>query len=66
MTSTARQTLSVIEAAARIGVSPFTIRSWLRQRRLPFIRAGRRVLLTVDDVDHFLQTHRVEAEDNRS
>ena len=66
MTSTVRYTLNVSEAAARIGVSPFTIRSWLRQRRLPYIRDGRRVLLTVDDVDNFLRTHRVEARDGCS
>ncbi len=48
-------------AAERIGVSPHTLRTWLRQRRLPYIRAGRRILLVPDDVERFLRTHRVEA-----
>ena len=48
-------------AAERIGVSKYTLRTWLRQRRLPYIRAGRRVLLVPEDVERFLQVHRVEA-----
>ena len=55
--------LSVREAAARIGVSPFTVRSWLRQRRIPFFRVGRRVLLSQVDVDRFLQAGRVSAKE---
>ena len=48
-------------AAERIGVSKYTLRNWLRQRRLPYIRAGRRILLVPEDVERFLQVHRVEA-----
>ena len=52
--------LSVVEAAARMSVSRFTLRSWLRQRRLPYIRLGRRILVDPCDLDRFIQGNRIE------
>lgn len=52
--------LSVVEAAARMSVSRFTLRTWLRQRRIPYIRLGRRVLVDPRDLDRFIQANRVE------
>jgi len=46
-------------AANRIGCSPYTLRAWLRERRLPFIKAGRRVLLDPEDVEKFIDANRV-------
>ena len=38
--------LSLTAAARRLGVSPHTLRAWARyQRRLPYFRLGRRLLL---------------------
>lgn len=53
--------LSVDEAAVRIGVSPFTVRTWLRQRRIPFIRAGRRILIAPQEIERFLAANTVSA-----
>jgi excisionase family DNA binding protein len=53
--------LSVDEAAACLGVSKYTLRGWLFQRRLPFVKLGRRVLLDPADVQRFLEANRVEA-----
>lgn len=36
--------LGVREAAAFLGVSPRTLYGWISQRRIPFRKAGRRVL----------------------
>jgi excisionase family DNA binding protein len=36
--------LSLARAAGLIGVSPHTLRFWLRQRRLTHVRLGRRIL----------------------
>jgi excisionase family DNA binding protein len=52
---------SVDRAAEELGVSPHTLRAWLRQRRLPFLKLGRRVLLDPHDVQCFLDANRVEA-----
>jgi excisionase family DNA binding protein len=53
--------ISVPEAAQRLGISPLTMRAWVRQRRLPVVRLGRRVLLDPQDVEEYMDTHRVAA-----
>ena len=37
--------LSVDDAAALLGVSKYTLRSWIRGRRFTHVRLGRRVLI---------------------
>lgn len=51
--------LTVKESAAVLGVSPFTLRSWIRERRLPFFRCGRRIVFSKQDLEQFLSTRRV-------
>jgi excisionase family DNA binding protein len=53
--------LSIRAAAAIAGVSPYTLRTWLRQRRLAHIRLGRRVVIDPRDLEKFVQAGRVEA-----
>jgi excisionase family DNA binding protein len=53
--------LNVKEAATRLGISPLTMRAWIRQRRLPFVKLGRRVLLSPQDVQRFIEANRIEA-----
>jgi excisionase family DNA binding protein len=52
--------LSLPEGARRLGVSRHTVRAWIRQRRLPFVRLGRRVLLDPADVERFINVNRVK------
>lgn len=62
MISTDRQgNLSIRAAAAFAGVSPHTLRSWLRQRRLAHFRLGRRIVIAPVDLDRFLKANRIEA-----
>jgi excisionase family DNA binding protein len=49
------QTVSIAVVASRLGVSPFTIRAWIRQGRVPCVKLGRRVLLRVEDVEQLLK-----------
>lgn len=54
--------LSVREAAARLGVSPHTVRGWAKyQRRVPYLRLGRRLVFRPADLDAFEQSCRVGA-----
>jgi excisionase family DNA binding protein len=53
--------LSVGRAAAVLGVSPFTVRKWVRTRLLPHHRCGRRIVLDRRDLEAFLARTRVEA-----
>jgi len=57
--------LSVVAAANLVGVSKYTLRSWIRQRRISHIRLGRRVLLDPRDLDRFVQAGRIEARISR-
>lgn len=52
--------LSAEQAAPVLGVSVYMVRSLIRQRRLPYYRVGRRIVLDRDDLEQYLQAHRVE------
>jgi|SoiMetStandDraft_2_1073263.scaffolds.fasta_scaffold4476793_1 excisionase family DNA binding protein len=52
---------SVREAAAVLGVSPHTVRHWVRDRRLPHRRLGRRILFSTDDLGRVIRAARVPA-----
>ena len=56
-----RKLLDVNSAAERLGVSPFTIRAWLRQRRLEYVKLGRRVLVPESAIRRFVEMHTVPA-----
>jgi len=46
--------LSLIDAAARIGVAPHTLRRWaVYQGRLPYLKLGRRLLFRPSDLEAF-------------
>ena len=51
--------LSVSEAASLLGVSPFTLRAWVRERRIPFYRLGRRIVFSRTELAEFLSAARV-------
>ncbi len=53
--------LSIRKAAVELAVSPHTIRAWCSQRKMPFVRLGRRVLLRREDIEAFVKRNVVEA-----
>ena len=54
--------LSIVEAAARLGVSPYTLRSWAKYRgRISYIKAGRRLLFRRADLEEFERRNLIEA-----
>ena len=44
------RTLAIEDVAARIGVSPWTMRTWIRRGMLSHHKIGKRVLLVEDEV----------------
>jgi excisionase family DNA binding protein len=53
---------SIAEVAKTLGISPHTLRVWIKDRRISSFKLGKRVLLSPDDVQAFLNRHhRVEA-----
>jgi excisionase family DNA binding protein len=54
--------LSVNQAAAYLGLSVFTLRTWVSQQKISFIKLGRRVLFRLEDLDLFVASHAVNPE----
>jgi len=46
---------SVKEAAGLLGISPWTVRSYIRDGRLRPVRLGRRVLLSEDELERLVR-----------
>lgn len=59
------QLLPVHEVAKRLCIRPGTVRLYLWQRRLPFVRVGRLVRVRESDVDRFIKVNTVPADDAR-
>ena len=53
--------VSLLAAAAVLGVSPFTVRAWVRERRVPFYRVGRRIVFSRAELAGFLAAAHVPA-----
>ena len=46
--------VGIVEAGRLLGLSHFTIRAWVRERRIPHYRCGRRIVFSRRDLDEFL------------
>jgi excisionase family DNA binding protein len=52
--------LTVDEAAQRLAVSKYTLRGWVSQRRIPYVKIGRRTLFNPTDLDNLIKSSTVE------
>ena len=48
---------SVEEAAGILGISKWTVRSYIREGKLQPVRIGRRVLLAEEEIERFVELH---------
>ena len=55
--------LSLLQAAPVLGVSPYTVRSWVRERRIPFFRCGRRLVFSRQELERWLSARSVAPAD---
>ena len=53
--------LTVKQAADYLGISVYTMRNWLSQRRLTFLKVGRCTRLEQTDLEEFAQKNKVKA-----
>ena len=51
------------EAAQRLGISKFTLNTWVSQKRIPYIKLGRRVLFDETALSAFIEKHKVEPQE---
>ena len=55
----ANESLTEVEAAARLGLKVATLRAWRHQRRGPaFVRLGRAIRYLANDLDTFVDANR--------
>jgi excisionase family DNA binding protein len=50
----AHQLLSVKEAAERLNISVFTLRGWISQRRVRYVKLGRRTMFRPGDLEDLI------------
>ena len=50
--------LGLKEAAAAVGLSPWTLRHWIKQGRLRSVRLGRRVLIEPGELERLVEQGR--------
>lgn len=50
--------LGLKDAAAAVGLSPWTLRHWIRQGRLRAVRLGRRVMLEPGELQRLVEAGR--------
>lgn len=55
--------LTIPQVAERLQVSPWTIRAWIRDRELPHIRMGRRVIrVKREALEGFVKRHGIDGQ----
>jgi excisionase family DNA binding protein len=57
--------LTVVDAAARLGLSSHTIRAWIGQRRIAYIRLGRAIRIPAAEIERLLSENTVPAAPTR-
>jgi excisionase family DNA binding protein len=60
MSTSTERLLSAQEAARYLSLSIHTLRTWVCERRIPFIKLGRRVLFRQEDLARFAAEHLIE------
>ena len=56
-----RPLLDVQEAATLLGVAVWTIRQWLSQRKIAFVKVGQLTKLRLEDIAAFIEKNRQES-----
>jgi excisionase family DNA binding protein len=53
--------LSIPDAAELLGIKTWTLRQWVSQRRIAYVKVGRLTKLTHEDITEFIERNRCEA-----
>ncbi len=57
--------LSVKEAACYLKIAVWTLRHWVYQRKIPFVKLGRLVRFRQSDLDAYISKHIVRSSDGK-
>ncbi len=61
VSSTRSPLLSVEQAAEYIGIRPGTLRNWLSERRIAYVKVGRLTRLSADTLNRFIAENTVSS-----
>ena len=64
MEKNALATWDTVQAASYLGCTPQTLRVWVSRRRVPHIKVGRLTRFRQRDLDQWLDSRRVPAEES--
>jgi len=53
--------VSVKELAETLGVRPTTIYQWVNQRKIPYVKLGKRILFKPKDINRWIEKNTVDA-----
>jgi len=54
--------ISVKDAAQSLGLSPYTLRNWIKQGKIPSVRLGKRVMIEPSTIQQLLAKGRTQVE----
>ena len=54
--------MNVGSVTLKLGISPFTVRLFIRERRIPFYRIGRRIVFDAREIDEWFSARRIATE----
>lgn len=53
--------IGIKEASRRLGISFWTLYAWVRTGRIPYVQLGKRKLFDPDDLEAFVEQHKVNS-----
>ncbi len=56
-----KKLLNVIQVANLLNVKPWTIRAWVSQKKIPYVKVGRLVRFRPEDIEAFIQANCIES-----
>jgi len=54
-----KRLLNVKEAARLLNISPNTLYSWVSQKRIPFVKLGRKTGFDPKDLEEWIEKHKI-------
>lgn len=58
--------LNLREAAGELRLSIHTVRAWVSQKRIPFVRLGRRILIRRQDLEEIVNENLVKPKERKA
>ena len=59
-----KRLLNIKEASEYLGVKENTLYCWVSQKKIPYVKLGRKTLFDIEDLNRFIEENKVKAEWN--